>query len=82
MLLPADRPACPCFAQVTPLLAQYPCDSITLSYRRDTMVMEARIFIGDQALLGVRCVAPWEYYTPVHTDYTLLEAIPAGICYD
>ena len=72
---------CPCFAQVTPLLAQYPCDSITLSYRRDTMVMEARIFIGDQALLGVRCVAPWEYYTPVHTDYTLLEAIPAGIKY-
>ena len=70
---------CPCFAQVNPLLAQYPCDSITLSYMRDTISLEARLFIGDQAMLGVRGVLPWEYYTPVHTDYSFLQAISEGI---
>ena len=72
---------CPCFAQVPMLLAQYPCDSVTISYTRDTLPLQANIFIGDQALMGVRGVLPWEYYTPVHTSYTFFEAIPAGIKY-
>ena len=72
---------CPCAAQVRPMLLQYACDSVTLSYMRDTVAMEARMFIGDQGLMGVTQVPAWEYYTPVHTDYTFLEAIPAGIRY-
>ena len=46
---------------------------------RDTALLEARLFIGDQAMLGVGGILPWEYYTPVHTDYTFFEAIPEGI---
>ena len=72
---------CPCAAQVRPLLSQYPCDSITVSYMRDTTAMEARLFIGDQGMMGAWPVSAWQYYTPVHTSYTFFEAIPAGIRY-
>jgi regulator of sigma E protease len=72
---------CPCHAQLRPLLSQYPCDSVTISYVRDTTALEARIFIGDQGLMGAWQVPAWEYYQPVHTSFTFLEAIPAGIRY-
>ena len=72
---------CPCLAQVSPLLAQYPCDSVTVSFMRDTILHHARLFIGDQAMMGVGAVSPWQYYTPVHTSYTFFDAIPAGIRY-
>ena len=43
--------------------------------------MQARLFIGDQAMIGVTRVMPWDYYSVVHTSYTFWEAIPAGIQY-
>ena len=47
----------------------------------DQRPMQARLFIGDQAMIGVTRVMPWDYYTSVHTSYTFFQAIPAGIAY-
>jgi regulator of sigma E protease len=43
--------------------------------------MQARLFIGDQAKIGVYTKSISDFYTTVHTDYTFFEAIPAGIKY-
>ena len=70
-----------CYLQVTNELAKYPCDSVTLDFYRACERMQARLFIGDQAKIGVYAKAGNAFYTPIHTDYTLFEAIPAGIQY-
>ena len=70
-----------CYVQVTNELAKYPCDSVTLSFYRAGEPMQARLFIGDQAKIGVYAKGLSAFYTPVHTDYTFFEAIPAGIAY-
>ena len=68
-----------CSAQITNELAKYPCDSVTLSFYRAGEPMQARLFIGDQAKIGVYTKGAVAFYTPVHTDYTFFEAIPAGV---
>ena len=68
-----------CYVQITNELAKYPCDSVTLTFYRGGEAMQARLFIGDQAKIGVYHKTASAFYTPVHTDYTLFEAIPAGI---
>ena len=70
-----------CYLQVTNELAKYPCDSVTLSFYRTDEPMQARLFIGDQAKIGVFTKGLSAFYTPVHTEYTFFEAIPAGIQY-
>ena len=68
-----------CNIQVSNELAKYPCDSVTLSFFRNGEPMQARLFIGDQAKIGVFTKLAGAFYTPVHTDYSFFEAIPAGI---
>ena len=68
-----------CYVQVTNELAKYPCDSVTLSFYRADSLMQARLFIGDQAKIGVYAKAAGAYYTPVHTDYSFFQSFPAGI---
>ena len=70
-----------CQVQIANELAKYPCDSVTLDFYRAGQPMQARLFIGDQAMIGVTRVMPWDYYTSVHTSYTFFQAIPAGIAY-
>lgn len=70
-----------CQVQIANELAKYPCDSVTLDFYRNGVPMQARLFIGDQAMIGVTRVMPWDYYNIVHTSYTFWEAIPAGIAY-
>jgi regulator of sigma E protease len=70
-----------CYLQVTNELAKYPCDSVTLDFYRACERMQARLFIGDQAKIGVYAKAGNAFYAPIHTDYTFFEAIPAGIQY-
>ena len=70
-----------CQLQIANELAKYPCDSVTLDFYRAGEYMQARLFIGDQAMIGVTRVMPWDYYSVVHTSYTFWEAIPAGIQY-
>ena len=70
-----------CYLQITNELAKYPCDSVTLSFYRAGEPMQTRLFIGDQAKIGVFAKGATAFYTPIHTDYTFFEAIPAGIQY-
>ena len=70
-----------CYVQITNELAKYPCDSVSLAFYRAGELMQARLFIGDHAKIGVFTKGAWAFYTAEHTDYTLLEAIPAGIQY-
>ena len=66
-----------CYYQVVEELAKHPCDSVTVDLYRAGELMQARLFIGDQAKMGVGVKT--DFYTPIHIDYTLWEAIPAGI---
>ncbi len=68
-----------CYLQVTNELAKYPCDSVTLDFYRAGDLMQARLFIGDQAKIGVYPLNGMAFYTPIHTDYTFFEAMAAGI---
>ena len=68
-----------CYVQITNEVEKYPCDSITLSFYRAGEPMQARLFIGDQAKIGVYAKAAGAFYQPIHTDYTFFQAIPAGI---
>ena len=70
-----------CRAQIDNELVKYPCDSVTLDFYRAGELMHARLFLGDQAMMGVYIKGLSAFYTPEHTDYTFFEAIPAGIKY-
>ena len=76
-----DGVATPCAIQVTQELQKHPCDSITLDYYRSGELHTARLFIGDQGKIGVGPKNQLHYFEPEHTDYTLWQAIPAGIEY-
>ncbi|MGN0236106.1 MAG: site-2 protease family protein [Paludibacteraceae bacterium] len=73
----------PCLVQVRNELQKYPCDSITVGYFRtvgdSAVYQEARMFIGDQATIGVYMQDLLSFYELEHTDYTFWQAIPAGI---
>lgn len=71
----------PCTVMVQNALAEHPCDSITVGYYRAAEYQEARLFIGDHCKMGVLMKPITDYVSLVHKDYTLLEAIPAGIKY-
>ena len=68
-----------CQVQIANELAKHPCDSVTLHFYRANIPMQADLFIGDHAMIGVYRLMPWDYYTAVHTSYTFGEAIVAGI---
>ena len=70
-----------CRVQIDNELSKHPCDSVTLDFYRAGQPMQARLFIGDQSKIGVIIKGLDSFYTPVHTDYTFFEAIPAGIQY-
>ena len=67
----------PCYFQATQELNRHPCDSVNIGFYRNGEQQTARLFIGDQCKIGVAIRMPQYEYE--HTDYTFLEAIPAGI---
>lgn len=63
-------------------LKKYACDSVTVGFVRNGNPMETRVYLGDEAKLGVYAVAPYGKW--LHTrqiDYGFWESIPAGIVY-
>lgn len=71
----------PCTVMVQNALALHPCDSVTVGLYRQGEYREAHLFIGDRCMMGVMMKPLDAFFTPVHKDYTLAEAIPAGIRY-
>lgn len=69
----------PCNVLMTQELQYHPCDSVTIDYYRDGEPQKARLFIGDQGLMGVSI--KWNIFELEHTNYSFWQAIPAGIKY-
>ena len=53
-----------CRAQIDNELLKYPCDSVTLDFYRASELMHTRLFIGDQAKMGVFIKGLTAFYTP------------------
>lgn len=70
--------ATPSYYEMKQELRNHPCDSVTLAYYRGGEQHTARVFLGDECLLGVQ---PRIDLQMEHTSYSLPEAIPAGIRY-
>ena len=70
-----------CYIQISEELKKCSGDSITLKFYRDGQLLQERAYIDETCLIGVTPKSPGEFYTPIHTDYTFFEAIPAGIQY-
>lgn len=69
----------PCAAMVPIELQKHPCDSITMDYYRAGELQTAHLFIGDQGKIGAGPKNQLAYFEIEHTDYSFLQAIPAGI---
>ena len=78
-IVAVDGVPTPCNVLMTEELQRHPCDSVTIDYYRNGEPQTARLFIGDQGRMGVGI--RWNIFEFVHTDYTLWQAIPAGIQY-
>jgi regulator of sigma E protease len=71
----------PCAVQVSAELQLHPCDSVSIDYYRHGELQTARLFIGDQGKMGVIMKSKYDFFPIEHTDYTFLEAVPAGLNY-
>ena len=69
------------YQDVTAELQKHPCDSVTVIYDRAGERGFARMFIGDEARIGVGVVLPEQYLELRHISYGFFESIPAGIRY-
>ena len=69
----------PCTVLVRQELQRHPCDSVSINYFRNGEEQTARLFIGDQGKIGV--IFRFPQFEIEHTDYSLWQAIPAGIQY-
>jgi len=68
------------YSEISPALAEHAGDSIMLGFYRNGELDSALVHLGDDGKLGVKLVAELvELFEVKHIDYTLWEAIPAGI---
>ncbi len=70
-----------CQYEVRQALHAYMCDSVTIDYYRAGERRQARLFIGDQGIMGVTIRWIYDYYALEQVNYSFVEAIPAGIRY-
>lgn len=71
----------PCHVQVTNELQKHACDSVTIDFFRQGEPMQARAFLGDQGLLGVRIKTKYDIFPIEHQDYTFFKGMATGIKY-
>lgn len=63
-------------------LQKYACDSVTVGFVRNGEPMEARLWLGDEAKLGVYVMSPYgKYLQTRRIEYGFWESIPAGAAY-
>ena len=70
-----------CHVQVKEALQRHACDSVTIDFYRDGELQQARLFIGDQGIMGVTVKWIYDYFRIEHRSYSFRRAIPAGIKY-
>lgn len=71
--------ATPTAADFSTTLANYPDSLVTLGFYRQHQYTELQIRMGSDAKLGIYATNPFHIFKVKHIDYTLLQAIPAGI---
>lgn len=71
--------ATPTAADFSTTLANYPDSLVTLGFYRQHKYSELQIQMGGDAKLGIYATNPFKIFQVKHIDYTLLQAIPAGI---
>ena len=72
---------CYIYQDIVAELAKHACDSVDVTYFRGDEIHTVRVFLGDEAKLGVYPKGPNEFLEVKHIDYSFWEAIPAGIRY-
>ena len=72
---------CYIYQDVVQELSLHALDSVDITYIRAGETRTARVFLGDEAKLGVYPKMPAEFLAIKHIDYNVLEAVPAGIHY-
>jgi len=70
-----------CYSEITPLLKKYGGDSVTLGFYRGGVLDSATVKVTDDGKIGVQLMDVNSLFETVHTEYTLFQAIPAGISY-
>lgn len=80
-LVAINGQAVPSYYQMQNELAKHPCDTVRINYYRAGQIATARVFIGDQCLLGVNAKSKLDYFPLEHKTYGFFESIPAGIRY-
>ncbi len=68
----------PANQDVTAELQKHACDSITLHFYRAGVEETARLYLGDEAKLGVYVMSPDHYLHTKKIEYGFFESIPAG----
>ncbi len=68
----------PAYQDVTAELKKYACDSITLHFYRAGVSERARLYLGDEAKIGVIAMNPYNYLQTKKIEYGFFESIPAG----
>jgi len=72
---------CYIYQDIVAELALHALDSVDVTYVREGEEQTVRVFLGDEAKLGVYPKSPAEFLEVKHIDYGFWEAIPAGIHY-
>lgn len=81
-LVAVNNTPTPSATQLTEALTACAGDSITLHFYRDGKPCQLRLLLGSDGKLGIYAVNDISQLFDVnHIDYTLLQAIPAGISY-
>ncbi len=70
--------ATPSYQDVSAELQKHACDSITLHFYRAGIEESARLYLGDEAKLGVYVMSPDHYLQTKKIEYGFFESIPAG----
>ncbi|MBP5547610.1 MAG: RIP metalloprotease RseP [Bacteroidales bacterium] len=70
-----------CFSEIAVTLKEHSDDTVTIGFYRNGTLQEARVAVNSGGKIGVFLLEPVKIFKSTHTDYTFLEAIPAGISY-
>lgn len=68
-----------CYWQISQSLLQNPCDSVQVTFVRQTDTLTTHAFIGDNGQLGCFVRGGDTFFTYEHRDYSLWASIPKGI---
>jgi len=72
---------CQTYAEIAGALAEHKGEFVTLGVMRNNEYQEVGIQLNDEGKIGVQLKTPLEVFKVEHTDYSFIQAIPAGISY-